>query len=766
MPETHTRPDYLSRRRVSLTGSIQGVGFRPFVYRLAREQRLTGWVKNTSLGVELEVEGPEAAVTSFLHRLIEEAPPLARPEVVEVLEIPPLKENGFHIQKSEDRDRSLMVTPPDVGHCRECAREIRDPRDRRHLYPFTTCTDCGPRFTVIRQVPYDRSRTTMAVFTMCPDCRREYEDPGDRRFHAEIIACPACGPRVWLEYEGERRSEAALEAAARLLHEGKILAVKGLGGFHLAADARNDQAVQDLRRRKGRPDKPFALMVRDLEEAARIAVLGDLERRLLSSPERPIVLCRKQPGSGISPSVAPGNGFLGLMLPYSPLHLLLLDLAPPALVMTSGNVSEAPLVFTNEEAREKLASLAHAFLLHNRDIQVPCDDSVLRPLADGKVVLFRRGRGLVPQPLSLPLEAPELLALGGDQKNTFCLAWSHTALMSQHLGDLDTLEGLRYWETVLRHFQHLSRKSPKILVHDLHPGYFTTRYALEKRGVRLVGVQHHHAHVAACLAEHSHSGPCIGLALDGTGYGPEGGLWGGEILVADLAHFTRAGHLAPVRLPGGEAAVKNPSRMAASYLYAAFGENFLELAARLGLNFSDLEQRLLHRQLTTGWQAPLTTSAGRLFDAVAAVTGICRRRTYEGQPALELEMAAAPGEEKFYAAGIKHCGQAVVLDTLAIFRGVVTDLLAGVDKERLAARFHLSLVEGLARMCETLRQRTGLNVVALSGGVFQNGLLLTRLKDRLAQAKFQVLWPQRVPPNDGGLSLGQAAVAAAQLGRT
>jgi hydrogenase maturation protein HypF len=476
------------------------------------------------------------------------------------------------------------------------------------------------------------------------------------------------------------------------------------------------------------------------------------------------VLCRRRPAGGISPLVAPGNNYLGLLLPYTPLHLLLMDQSPPALVMTSGNLSEEPLVFTNEGAREKLTRLADAFLMHNRDIHVPCDDSVVRPLLDGTVIPLRRARGFVPQTVPLPLEAPEIIGLGAEQKNTFCLAWGHTALLSQHIGDLDTLETFEYYQLAIRHFEALSRKRPIILAHDLHPNYLSSRYAREQEGVHLAGVQHHHAHVAACLAENGRTDRCIGLALDGTGYGPDGTVWGGEVLMADLMGFTRVGHLKPVRLPGSEAAIRSPARMAAAYLFAVYGDNFQEMAEKLGLHFPDLEWRMLRKQLSTGWHSPLTTSAGRLFDAVAAATGICRQRTYEGQPALEVEMAAESGEQGYYPVPIQQEGETLVLDTLALFRGVVSDCLAGQDKASIAGRFHQSLAEGLTEMCLTLRVRTGLNLIALSGGVFQNGLLLRQLKTRLDGQGFEVLIHRLVPPNDGGISLGQVAVTAARLG--
>jgi hydrogenase maturation protein HypF len=758
-------PILLARIKLGVTGLVQGVGFRPFVYRLAQSHNLAGWVRNTSRGVEIEVEGPPASLDLFIGQLSQEAPALARVERVISEEVAPLDQETFEILESESLPGTEAFIPPDVGLCADCAREIQDPGDRRYKYPFTNCTNCGPRFTLIRQVPYDRPQTTMAVFEMCPDCRREYEDPGDRRFHAEPTACPACGPHVWLEYQGELWEHEVVPTASRLLRDGKILAVKGLGGFHLACDARNDEAVKTLRDRKGRQEKPFALMVRDLDEAARVCEISDLERSLLLSPERLIVLCQRRASGGISPRVAPGNNYLGLLLPYTPLHLLLMDQASPALVMTSGNLSEEPLVFTNEEAREKLAGLADAFLMHNRDIHVPCDDSVVRPLPDGTVIPLRRARGYVPYTISLPIEAPEILGLGAEQKNTFCLAWGQTALMSQHIGDLDTLETFEYYQLAIRHFEALSRKRPRILAHDLHPHYLSTHYALEQENVQLLGVQHHHAHVAACLAENERLEKCIGLALDGTGYGPDGSVWGGEVLVADLESFTRVGHLAPLRLPGGEAAIRNPTRMAIAYLFAVYGENIQEMAQKLGLSFPDLEWRVLLKQLATGWHSPVTTSAGRLFDAVSAALGVCRQRTYEGQPALELEMAVDPGEHDFYPAEVQQDGETLVLDTLAIFRSAVEDRLTGQNNAIIAARFHQSLVEGLTQMCVMLRERTGLNLIALSGGVFQNGLLVTGLKTSLEQQGFEVLTHKLTPPNDGGISLGQVAIAAARLGR-
>ncbi len=537
---------------------VQGVGFRPFIYRLARRHHLTGWVCNTSQCVEIEIEGHPAAVATFIDELQQEAPALARIETVVSQATPPTGSAGFTIRESRHLAATQALIPADVATCDDCLADITDPRNRRYQYPFTNCTNCGPRFTIIRQVPYDRPHTTMAVFDLCPQCRAEYEDPEDRRFHAEPTACPVCGPRVWLEEGEQRLDEGAIPAAAGLLKDGKIVAVKGLGGFHLAADARHDRAVQTLRERKGRVAKPFAVMVRDLAEAERLCHIGESERSRLLSRERPIVLARRRTGGGISHQVAPGHKYLGIMLPYTPLHFLLMEHAPAALVMTSGNLSEEPLVYGNDEARSKLRGLADAFLMHNRDIQVPCDDSVVRPVAGGAAIPLRRARGFVPDPIYLPLSSEPILGVGAEQKNTFCVAAQGVALLSQHIGDLDSVETFDYYQRAITHFKALCRQDPVIVAHDLHPHYLSTRYAQELAGVRLIGVQHHHAHIAACLAENRRTDRCIGIALDGTGYGPDGTVWGGELLVADLADFTRAGHLVSVRLPGGEAAVQRP----------------------------------------------------------------------------------------------------------------------------------------------------------------------------------------------------------------
>ncbi len=558
-----------SRRKLSLTGTVQGVGFRPFVFRLAQELGLAGVVRNTAGGVIIEVEGEQAKIEEFARRVRAEAPPLARIEAFEIEELEPLGDSGFRILASEGAPQPTALIPPDVALCEDCAREIEDAADRRFAYPFTNCTNCGPRFTLVTGLPYDRPQTTMAAFAMCEECAREYRDPKDRRFHAEPIACPKCGPQVKLE--GERLASVgtpALPQTANLLREGKIVAIKGLGGYHLASDARNAEAVESLRTRKGRGQKPFAVMVRDLAEARRVAEVSAKAEALLTSPESPVVILPARRESGLAEGVAPRQQTVGVMLPYTPLHRLLLAHSPPALVMTSGNLAEEPLVHEDEEAKSKLGPLADFILSHNREIAVPCDDSVVRVEGD-LVIPVRRARGYVPRAVPVAYEGPPVLAVGGYHKNTFCLLRAGEALLSQHLGDLDSVEVLAYFARAVRHFEELFEVKPEVIAHDLHPGYLSTQWAKSQQGVKLVGVQHHHAHVVSVLAELGLTEPVIGISYDGTGYGPDGTAWGGEILVADRKTYRRAFHLLQVPLPGGEAAIKHPGRMAPVGRYAA-----------------------------------------------------------------------------------------------------------------------------------------------------------------------------------------------------
>lgn len=757
-PDSHAET---TRRIIRVTGIVQGVGFRPFVYRQADRLRLRGWVRNTSGSVEIDVEGPEKAIDLFLLSIRSEAPTLARIETVTAIHADPAGHTSFSIVESSAPASAEVAIPADVCTCDDCFQELDDDRDRRYAYPFTNCTNCGPRFTIIRRLPYDRPNTTMSAFPMCDDCSAEYRNPENRRFHTEPIACPSCGPSVWVERNGQADHHAPFEVAGSLIREGRIVAVKGLGGFHLACDACNDDAVRLLRSRKGRGKKPFAVMVKDDREAQRLCFLDASARSLLLSAQRPIVVARRKPGTDISESVAPNNNYLGLMLPYTPLHKLLFDHAAPALVMTSGNLAEEPLEFTNAGARERLRELADAFLMHNRDIHVPCDDSVVKPLPDGTVTVMRRSRGYVPGFVEIPPTPGCILGVGGEQKNTFCLAWDTKALTSQHIGDLNDEETFAYYEYAIDHFRALTGRTPEVIGHDLHPSYLSTQYAGSQTGVKLLGVQHHHAHIAACLAENGRTDRCIGLALDGTGFGTDGTIWGGEILIADFAGFERVGHLGLVRMPGGEAAIRDPRRMAMAYLYSAYGDGFLKVAEELDLVFSDLDIRIMSHQMREGLNSPLTSSAGRLCDAVAAAIGVCRERTYEGQPAVELEMKCDPTEDGSYAYRIDKTGGALSLDCALLFRQAVNDRISGVDVSAISARFHNGLVSMLAAACDMVRASSGLNAVALSGGVFQNEVICVSLVNRLTESGFEVLRHICMPPNDACISLGQVVVASA-----
>ena len=794
------------RARIVVRGVVQGVGFRPFVYRLARERGLNGWVLNSTEGVVIEVEGD--AVADFRAALLAEAPPLARIDRLEVTELPPVGHTSFVIHASEDAAGSVALVSPDVGVCDDCRRELFDPNDRRYRYPFVNCTNCGPRFTIVCDIPYDRARTTMRAFTMCPACQGEYDDPTDRRFHAQPNACPVCGPQVRLVSAGlAREGDAAVVESRRLLREGAILAVKGLGGFHLACDATNERAVATLRQRKGRAEKPFALMVADASAARAICVVDEDERRLLESPQRPIVLLRKRPGTPVAASVAPRNDYLGVMLPYTPLHYLLLagDM-PLALVMTSGNYSEEPIATDNDDALARLGPLADAFLLHNRDIHVRCDDSVTR-VFEGREAVVRRSRGYAPFPVRFHADVRQMLACGAELKNTFCLTRDNYAFLSHHIGDLENAETLRSFEEGIEHFKSLFRITPEAVAYDLHPDYLSTKYALGLAASgavapeRLIGVQHHHAHVASCMAEHGLDGEVIGVAFDGTGYGLDGAIWGGEFLVARYASCERAGHLAYVPLPGGAAAVHRPYRTALSYAFAAFGD--LEPAVRIlrraiaaqpvvagagepwrhapvpdargeGKHsaaigkealapLAGVELEIIARQVRGGLNSPPTSSCGRLFDAVSSLAGVRQTVTYEGQAAIELEMAADAAIVDAYPLPLSLDLWPFVLDHRPLVRAVVADVESGAPTALVSAKFHNALAAAIADGCRHIRARRGLRRVVLSGGVFQNLLLLGRALAALRADGFEVYVHHQVPCNDGGISLGQAAVANARL---
>jgi hydrogenase maturation protein HypF len=754
----------LTRRvRARVQGTVQGVGFRPYVYRLARDERLGGWVRNDERGVVLEVEGAAAAVERFLARLPREAPPLAAVERVRSRALECLGEREFAIVESSNDGPAAAPVAPDSAPCEACLAELRDPSDRRFRYPFVNCTDCGPRFTIVRGVPYDRARTTMAGFVLCAACRAEYEDPLDRRFHAEPNACPECGPRARLiDRDARPAAECAaaadaVAAAAAALLGGRIVAVKGAGGFHLACRADDNATVAALRARKHREDKPFALMVAGIEAARALVVLAPAQERALSGRERPIVIARRRPGAAVAAAVAPGNPDLGVMLPSTPLHHLLLADAGATLVMTSGNVSDEPIAFDDAEALERLGGIADRFLVHDRPIETRADDSVLR----GPLVL-RRSRGLVPASIELRGAERPLLACGAELKSTFCLAKGGRAWVGHHIGDLKNWETLRSYREGIAHFERLFAVVPERVAHDLHPDYLSTAYALEREAVQRVAVQHHHAHLAACLAEHGEVGPAVGAIYDGAGLGTDGAVWGGELLVGGVGGCERAGHLWPVRLPGGDAAVREPWRMACAWLHAlgdGDGDGAPAIPATLAGAVSQARWEAVGALVRSGTAAPATTSAGRLFDAVAALCGIRSAINYEGQAAAELEAACDPGERGAYPLPLVD-GAAIVLDARASIAAIVEDLARGAATGVIAARFHRALADATARACTLAASRSGLDTVVLSGGAFQNRVLLERTEERLAAANLRVLFPRRLPPNDGGIAFGQAAVAA------
>jgi hydrogenase maturation protein HypF len=755
----------VQRRRVSIQGIVQGVGFRPFIYQLAHRHRLYGYVANTPQGVELEIEGDEADVDQFLIDLPVNIPPLASITRMETEALPLLAYTSFEIRMSEAGAERVALISPDTAICADCLRELFDPHDRRYRYPFINCTNCGPRYTIIRDIPYDRVNTSMATFTMCDRCEREYHDPLNRRFHAQPNACWECGPRVWLTDSAGKEIPLAdpIGAAAERLKEGAVLAVKGLGGFHLAVDATQNEAVKRLRLRKRREEKPLALMSPDLEEIASYVLLGDRERDLLTQPQRAIVLVRKRPESPIAPEVAPRNQYLGVMLPYTPLHYLLLAHGFLALVMTSGNLSEEPIAIDNDEALHRLVGIADYFLFHDRDILLRSDDSVVR-VTKGRVRQIRRSRGFVPVPVFLRRPVPPVLALGGELKGTICVTKEDRAFVSQHLGDLENLETLEFLELTVRHLRRILEVHPRLLVHDLHPDYLTTEVALAQKELPTLAVQHHHAHVVSAMAEHKLEGRVLGLALDGTGYGTDGRIWGGEILAADEAGFERLGHLAYVPMPGGTAAIREPWRMAVSYLRAAFGEAYLAeqapLLRRWGRERIDLLLQMLRRQLNS----PLTSSCGRLFDGVAALVGLRDRIAYEGQAAIELEQCMEPTEE-FYRYEFNEAEGVLLLSPTAIFAQVAEDAVAGAPAGVVSGRFHRTLVEMFAEACRHLASRHGLTRVVCSGGVFQNVYILTNLERRLRELGLKVYTHELVPSNDGCIALGQALVGAAFLER-
>jgi hydrogenase maturation protein HypF len=754
------------RLKMEIRGAVQGVGFRPFVYRLATGLGLTGWVLNDIRGVFLEVEGDPEQLSAFRARVLSETPPRARIQGLTESWLEPVGYEGFQIRTSEATGAKTALILPDVATCQDCLTEILDPENRRYLYPFANCTNCGPRFTIVRDLPYDRPNTTMRGFALCAECRNEYESPFDRRFHAQPTACSACGPELaaW-SGSGEvlARGEEALAVAADALLRGEVLACKGLGGFHLMCDARNEAAVSRLRARKAREDKPFALMVKDLAAARSLAEVSPAAAALLEAAEAPIVLLPRLEDAAISRAIAPGRPELGLMLPATPLHHLLLRAVSAPLVATSGNLSEEPICTDEREALSRLAGMADVFLVHDRPIERHADDSVVR-IAAGAPRVLRRARGYAPLPVSAAEELPVILAVGAHMKTAVALSVGRQVFLSQHIGDLETPEAMNAFRRVIADFLRLYEARPALVAHDLHPGYPSALWAKEwavAHGISSFAVQHHHAHLVSCLAENGAPGPALGVTWDGTGHGTDGTVWGGEFLKGDAGGFTRFAHLRPFRLPGGEAAVREPRRAALAVLFEVFGGDALSREDLPPVRaFSPHERRLLAQMLETGLNAPLTTSAGRLFDAVAALLGLSQRTRYEGQAAMALEAAVDPREDAAWPLPlVPREGAPALLDWEPLLHALLEDLGHGVNAGRLAARFHNSLVDGIARTAGA----AGETRVALTGGCFQNRLLLERAAERLSALGFTVLLHREVPPNDGGISLGQVLAGAHHL---
>ncbi|MBA2691464.1 MAG: carbamoyltransferase HypF [Rubrobacter sp.] len=763
------------RREVSVRGIVQGVGFRPFVFALSKKHGLSGTVCNDAEGVRIEAEGAAGDLDRFLRALEADAPPLAVVEAIAWRPLAVLGEESFRIEESADGLRRHALVSPDVATCEECLAEIFDMHDRRHRYPFTNCTNCGPRFTITRSVPYDRATTTMAHFEMCADCQSEYDDPSDRRFHAQPNACPICGPKVRLldkfGHEMRGKPEDPIEHAARMLRGRAIVAIKGLGGYHLACDPFDEKAVKILRSRKVRQDKPFALMARDVDQAREMCHVSPEEEKLLTSSARPVILLQRREDCGVADDVAPRQKTLGVMLAYTPLHHLLLGDAGVPLVMTSGNNADEPISYRDEESFDHLGGIADYFLIHDRPIHMRCDDSVVR-IVRGETYPLRRSRGYAPAPLGVAESfGRHILACGGELKNTFCVAKEGHVFMSHHIGDLENYETLRSFREGIEHFCGLFDIQPEVVAYDLHPEYLSTKYAreLEEEGMTAVGIQHHHAHIASCLADNERPGGerAIGVAFDGTGYGTDGAVWGGEFFEGSIEEgFERRGHIGYAPLPGGSAAIREPWRMAVSHLVGLYGE---EEAVRLPLavirQAGERNVRLMARLVERNLNTPPTSSAGRLFDTAAALVGVqgSHRTTYEGQAAIELELAASGYVERGYPFHLRSEGEGWIAGTRGITAGVVEDLLSGREAEEISAKFHRTMAEVVAAGCERVREQDGTSIVALSGGTFQNMLLLAQVIKLLERKGFTVHRHRRVPTSDGGLALGQAMLANAMF---
>ncbi len=758
------------RRHIRVVGIVQGVGFRPFVYNLATQMGLVGTVQNDANGVLIEAEGEAEQFALFEQALKENAPPLAVVERVAAEPVPsPMPWDAlpasFEIIASQDCAERTALIAPDVATCADCLRELNDPSNRRHRYPFINCTNCGPRFTIIQGIPYDRPLTTMADFAMCEACQREYDNPRDRRFHAQPNACVICGPTVALQSStlGEAvTGEDAIRQGQEVLQKGGVLAVKGLGGYHLACDAQQETAVQLLRQRKGRWEKPFALMARDLATVESVCEVSAAERAVLLSPQRPIVLLRARQDADLAPAIAPHQHQLGIMLPYAPLHHLLLSEDCPLLVMTSGNASDEPIAYKDEDARARLRDIADAMLTSNRAIHMRCDDSVVRVLLreTPQTQFLRRARGYAPQPLWLdtPFVEP-ILALGGYLKNTFCLVKDQHAFLSHHIGDLDEVTTRLSYRESISHYKRLFEIEPTVIAHDLHPDYYSTQLAGDMPAGCHIPIQHHHAHIASVMAEHHLHEPVIGIAFDGSGYGADGTVWGGEFMIADRSCFTRVTHLAHLPLLGGEQAVRQPWRVAAAWLQQHLGDSWLDIPLSFCQGIDRHTWAVLRQMQNRQINSPLTSSMGRLFDAVAALLGVRQTVSYEGQAAIELEQLADEAVTDRYPFSCHGS----VIGTKPLLSALLLDLQAGVGQAEVAGKFHNGVAEMVVEQCRYLRQQTNHNTVALSGGVFQNRLLTRRVLHLLAERGFSAYINERVPSNDGGLALGQAIVANAQL---
>lgn len=755
-----------TRKEIKITGIVQGVGFRPFVYNLATSFGLKGYVLNSSEGVIIDAEGETQKIDKFISLIKSKAPLLSRIENITVAAGFSLRNyTSFEIKESLSKSGKFALISPDIATCPDCLSELLNPDDRRYQYPFINCTNCGPRYSIILDIPYDRPKTTMAKFKMCPDCEREYHDPTNRRFHAQPNACHVCGPQIQLQvtsYKLQVNGKDPLKTAIELLKHGAIGAIKGLGGFHIACDATNDETVKKLREKKRRSNKSFAIMCPDIDTVKKICNVSAQSEILLRSELKPIVLLPKLKNNIISEYIAPNNNYFGVMLPYTPLHQLLFDTSFIALVMTSGNLSEEPIVIDNNEAMEKLSDIADFFLFHNRDIYMRVDDSIVREHKGIKRVI-RRSRGYVPYPIELGINLPEILGCGGELKNTFTLTKGHYAIISQHIGDLENYEATEFYKETLKNLKNSFRVEPTIIAHDLHPNYWTTKFAKEVKthnsSLITVPVQHHHAHIVSCMAENHIKEKVIGIAWDGTGYGTDGAIWGGEFLIADYKGFERAGHLRYVPLPGGNKAIKEPYRIALSHLYDTYGADFLKLDIPFINQNKDKTKNIL-KMIDSRINTVETSSAGRLFDAVSSIVNGINAVTFEGEAAVKLEMMADKSVKDSYSYQLSTISyQPLIIDTRILIQGIVNDLLNGVDHTIISAKFHNTLAEIIAEVCKKIKIDTEIDKVVLSGGCFQNTLLLDRTLDKL-NTEFKIFIHKDVPTNDGGISLGQAVIAA------